>query len=58
VKSSDKDPLEALRLANQQIRREVPASPPALPFYDRHPEWRPRIKQTRRQLRRRLIREV
>ena len=59
MKSNDRkeDPLMALRLANLQPRPK-PASPavPALPFYDRHPEWRPR-KQTRRQLRRRIIRE-
>ena len=58
MKSPDNDdPLAALRQANLQLRPQS-ASPavPALPFYDRHPEWRPR-KQSRRQLRRRLIRE-
>jgi hypothetical protein len=34
-------------------RREVLT--PALPFYERHPEWKPR-RPTRRQLRRRVIR--
>jgi hypothetical protein len=56
VKSSDKISLDELRRANQRQlpRREVPV--PALPFYERHPEWRPR-PLTRRQARRHTIRE-
>jgi hypothetical protein len=50
------DPLEALRRANQQIKRDAPPSPPVLPFYERHPEWRPR-PLSKRQRRRRVIRE-
>jgi hypothetical protein len=53
---SEQDPLEPLRLANLKPRPKFVSPVPALPFYDRHPEWRPR-KQTRRTLRRRLIRE-
>jgi hypothetical protein len=58
TKSPDRDLFEPLRLANLQPRPKPVSSPvPALPFYERHPEWRPR-KQSRRQLRRRLIRET
>jgi hypothetical protein len=59
TKSSDKflfDELRELRRANERPppRREVPT--PALPFYEQHPEWKP-PPLTRRQLRRRVIRE-
>jgi hypothetical protein len=58
-KSSDnEDPLAELLRANPRPppKREADLVP-ALPFYDQHPEWaRPR-KQTRRSLRRRIIRE-
>jgi hypothetical protein len=48
------DPLAALCEVNRQPRPK-PVQPPALPFYERHPEWKPR-PLTRKQLRRRLIR--
>jgi hypothetical protein len=56
TKASDKISLDELRRANQQQlpRREV--SMPALPFYERHPEWKPR-PLTRREARRHAIRE-
>jgi hypothetical protein len=56
TKSPDKFSFEQLRRANLRPppRREVPT--PALPFYQRHPEHRPQ-PLTRRQLRRRIIRE-
>jgi hypothetical protein len=57
TKPSDKDdPLAALRIANRQPRpkREVPA--PALPFSERHPEWKAR-RPNRPRLRRIAIRE-
>jgi hypothetical protein len=44
----------------QRARQEVaPVDPnklPTLPYYERHPEWRPR-PMSRRQTRRRMIRE-
>jgi hypothetical protein len=56
VKSSE-DPLALLRQANLKLRpRLVSPAVPALSYYERHPEHRLR-KQTRRSLRRRLIRE-
>jgi hypothetical protein len=55
TKSDDQDPLVLLRFANLQPRPRPAPPERALPFYDRHTEWRPR-KQNRRQLRRRVIR--
>jgi hypothetical protein len=57
TKSSDKFLFDELRRANERLppKREADLMP-VLPFYDRHPEWRPR-PLTRRQLRRRIIRE-
>jgi hypothetical protein len=56
TKSDDKDPLELLRLANLKLRPMLAlSSVPALPYYERHPEHRPR-RLSRRQIRRRLIR--
>ena len=54
VTDAQADLRAVLRRANLPPLR--PASPPkrALPFYERHPKWRPR-KQSRRQLRRRVI---
>jgi hypothetical protein len=49
--------LDELRRANQRPPPIDPNKLPALSYYDRHPEHRPR-KLTRRQLRRRLIREA
>jgi len=51
------DPLDALRLANQQPppRRSAPADLVPYNYYQSHPEHRPR-KLTRKQLRRRAIR--
>jgi hypothetical protein len=56
-KSSDNedDPLAELLRANLQLRKPAPPPERALSYYERHPEHRPR-KQTRRSLRRRLIR--
>jgi hypothetical protein len=58
TKSSDKFLFDELRRANQPpLKRETSADlVPALPYYERHPEHRPR-RLNRRQLRRRLIRE-
>jgi hypothetical protein len=56
TKSSDKFLFDELRRVNERPspRREMPM--PALPFYERHPEWKPR-RQSRRTMRRRAIRE-
>jgi hypothetical protein len=56
TKSSDKDLLELLRRTNlQQPPKPAADLLPALSYYDRHPEHRPR-KQTRRSMRRIAIR--
>jgi hypothetical protein len=59
VKSSDKDLLEPLRLANLQPPPKREASADLVPYnyYFSHPEHRPR-RLNRRRLRRRLIREA
>jgi hypothetical protein len=59
TKSSDQDPLVLLRLANLQPPPKRQASADLVPYnyYFSHPEHRPR-KQSKRQLRRRLIREA
>jgi hypothetical protein len=50
TKSSDKFLVDELRHANQRPPPKREASMPALPFYERHPEWKTRPP---RQLRRR-----
>jgi hypothetical protein len=56
MKSSDKDdPLAALCQINQQPRPKREADLVPYDYYFSHPEHRPK-KQTRRQLRRRIIR--
>jgi hypothetical protein len=59
TKSSDKFSFDELRRANQQPppKREASADLVRYDYYASHPEHRPR-RQTRRSLRRRLIREV
>jgi len=53
---SDKDPLAALRAANEQtVKREAPVDLVPYNYYFSHPEHRPK-PLTRRQLRRRIIR--
>jgi hypothetical protein len=55
-KTASEDPLAPLRLANLlRTSKYVPLPERALSYYERHPEHRPR-KQSRRQLRRRVIR--
>jgi hypothetical protein len=44
------------RRAAQEVAPVDPNKLPALPFYDRHPEWRPKPMSNRRR-RRQLIRE-
>jgi hypothetical protein len=57
TKSSDKDPLEALRRANQTpLPPKRAADLVPYDYYSSHPEHKPR-RPTRRRLRRRLIRE-
>jgi hypothetical protein len=56
TKSTDRDPLEPLRCANLRPPPKRAADLVPYNYYFSHPEHRPK-KQTRRRLRRRLIRE-
>jgi hypothetical protein len=56
VVTKSPDPLEQLRRANLQPPPKRQADLVPYDYYSSHPEHRPR-KQTRRSLRRRLIRE-
>jgi len=57
MKSSDKFSFDELRRCNEQVPAKRAADLVPLPsYYERHPEHRPK-PLTRRQLRRRAIRE-